>query len=113
MTERDRERIGGIGGESTLGGEHRADHVRDLQLVGTAESHGGELDGARGVLGDLEICAHRGERSATRLPQLQGAVDVAREEDFFDSDLLRSMDLDERAQFVVDAREARELVNKT
>ena len=69
------------------------DHVRDLGLLGAADSHDRELDGTRRVFMHTERRGHGRERGAARLPELQRAVGVLGEEHALDRDLLRTVQL--------------------
>jgi hypothetical protein len=83
VTQRDRERIGGIRSQTALHFEQRSHHVRHLQLVGTTEPYGREFDRPRRVLGNL-VFTERGQGCTARLPELERTVDVAIDENFFD-----------------------------
>jgi hypothetical protein len=62
MTQRHRERIGGIGGELDLEQQQRAHHLRDLRLGRRAVAGHGHLDGPGAyscTLAPSEAAAHR------------------------------------------------------
>ncbi len=108
VADGDGEGVGGVGG---LGGffevEQTGDHELDLLLGGEAVADDGTLDGERGVLGDGEAAFGGGEHGDTAdLAELERALGVGGEEDFFDGDDLGLPELEERGEFDVDLEEA-------
>lgn len=104
MAERDGERIGRIGGEPALDLEQCTHHVGHLQLVRGTGADGRELHRTGRVLRGFQA-PERGKRGTARLPQFEGAVDVAADEHALHRDLGRRPLRDERGDAGVDARQ--------
>ncbi len=70
MTHRDRQRIGGIGGDTPIDPQQHLDHVRHLPLLRRSRPDQGEFDRAGRVLEHRQSFRHGAKRGATCLTQL-------------------------------------------
>ncbi len=107
MTDRNRQRIGGVGVQASVQAEERLHHVLDLHLVGAARTDDRQLDLARRIFEDLH---GRGkgaaQRRAARLAELERAVGVAMHEHALDGDLGGRVARDQLANLGVDLLQA-------
>ena len=87
VTDRDGERIGGIGARLHAGQQH-ADHHGDLAFVGMARAGDRFLDEVRGVLEHRQTGARRRQHHhAARLAEFQGRAGIDVHEGLFDRGL--------------------------
>jgi len=107
MTECDRERVGRIGSQSSFDIERAAHHMSYLHLVRAAETHHRELDCTRCVFRKLDRLPNRSQSRTASLPEFQGTIDVATNEDLFDGHLGWSKLGDQFTHTGMDTREAR------
>jgi hypothetical protein len=105
--QRDRERVGDVGGRGNLvEPELGSDEPADGSLVGVARAGDGLLDLVRAVGHDREPDPRRGEqRHARRLPGRHRRADVGREQHPFDRDRVGPVGLDHRDDGVVDGEQ--------
>jgi hypothetical protein len=108
VADGDGESVGGVGG---FGGfvefEQAGDHELDLLFRCKAVTDYGALDGQWGVFGDGEAAIGRGQHGdAADLAELESALGVGGEEDFFDGDDFGLPEQEERGELGVDLEEA-------
>jgi len=101
----------GVGGVGRLGRlveiEQAGNHELHLLLGGEAVADDGALDGERGVFGNEQTTVGSGQHGdAADLAELESALGVRREEDFFDGDYLRLPELEEGGELDVDLEQA-------
>jgi len=87
MAERDCERVGRVGRQTSFDIERATHHMSYLHLIRTAEPHYRELDRTRRVFRKLDRLPNRSESRTASLPEFQGTIDVATNEDLFDGHL--------------------------
>jgi hypothetical protein len=92
VTDRYRERVGGIGAGRRARGQKHAHHDSDLPLVGVAVPDDRLLHEVRRVFFHMEPGQRgNGKRQATRLTQFQGGLRVSIDEGLFDGRFLGRM----------------------
>ena len=108
VADGDGEGVGGVGRfGSFVEFEEAGDHELDLLFRCKTVADDGALDGQRGVFGDEETAVRRGHHSdATDLAELECALGVGGEEDFFDGDDFGLPEQEERGELGVDLEEA-------
>jgi N-acetylmuramoyl-L-alanine amidase len=108
VADGDGESVGGVGGlGSFVEVEQAGDHELDLFFGGEAVADYGALDAERGVFGDGEAAVGCGQHGdSADLAELEGALGVGGEEDFFDGDHLGLPELEECGEFGVDLEQA-------
>jgi hypothetical protein len=97
MSDRHRQRIGGVGAGDLNPGQQALDHGMDLRLFGGASSDHGFFDQPRGIFADLDAGA-RGDHQydAAGLAELERRLRVLVDEHLFDRSGLWRMIGDDR-----------------
>ncbi len=103
----DREGVGRIGRQRSLETQEHAHHVRHLKLLRAPGADHGQLDGAGRVLEHRNAAGNCAQRSPTRLPELERAVDVAADEDALNGDFGGPMLGQQRHQTLEDHAQSR------
>jgi N-acetylmuramoyl-L-alanine amidase len=108
VADGDGEGVGCVGGPGNFVElEQAGDHELDLLLGGEAVADDGAFDGEGGVFGDEEAAVGGGHHGdSTDLAELESALSVGREEDFFDGDDLGLPELEEGRELGVDLEES-------
>ncbi len=107
VTDRDRQRVGGVLGLRIGFRQQHADHHSYLRLLAVAGADHGLLHLVGRIFGDRQSGARRHQHGdAARLAELQGRGGVAVDESVLDRRLLRRVFLDHRDQPVMDHDQA-------
>ena len=107
MTDRDGERISGVGAGVAAGGEKPSHHKSDLGFVGLTFADNSFLNSRGGVFRGQEARAgdrHHGRASG--LAEGKGGAGIGVDEGFFDCGLVGSVRADDRLQADTDGGEA-------
>ena len=106
MTDRDRERIGGIGARDLCAGKQHAQHRLHLFLRRAAGADDRLLDQPRRIFGDHQPAARAAEQhDPARVRELQRRLRIVVDEHFFDRRACRRMIGDHRGERGIEMRE--------